>query len=187
MPGEHTAPTGTALIVVDMQNAFVARSAAPETRNGRPLVAEVNARINNAIERGWPIFYTRDIGPWQLPPGDPDGQTVLFPGLQMHGDVVPKGPGKTGGMSGFVLHRNGPGSGGLSDLAARLNATSVDAVVVVGIAADVCVAATAHDALRLGYRVTVDLGASAFVHAHPDGDQAAIADLVDAGILITGA
>ena len=36
--------------------------------------------------------------------------------------------------------------------------------------------ATARDALRLGYPVTVPLEATAFVHAHPDGDAASVAE-----------
>jgi nicotinamidase/pyrazinamidase len=58
--------------------------------------------------------------------------------------------------------------------------------LLVGIAADVCVAATARDALRLGYPARIPLHATAFVHAHPDGDDAAVAELRDAGVLVTG-
>lgn len=59
-------------------------------------------------------------------------------------------------------------------------------VIVVGIAADVCVASTAVDAVRLGYAATVDLGATAFVHAHPDGDAAAVTEPRAAGVRVVG-
>jgi nicotinamidase/pyrazinamidase len=104
---------------------------------------------------------------------------------------VPKGPGKHGGFSGFVLLAGGradgdrPGAGGLGSLAEHLREARVEALVVVGIAADVCVSATAQDARRLGYRVSVPLSATAFVHAHPGGDEGAIADLRAAGITVT--
>lgn len=99
--------------------------------------------------------------------------------------MVPKGPGRSGGFSGFVLAGQGPpGAGGLSPLAGHLRAAGVDAVVVVGLAADVCVSATAIDARRLGYTVTVPLTATAFVHAHPGGDDAAIAELRAAGVTV---
>lgn len=78
-----------------------------------------------------------------------------------------------------------PGAGGLSALAEHLRRAGTTRVTVVGIAADVCVAATARDAVRLGYPTTVALAATAFVGAHPDGDGAAVNDLRAAGIDIT--
>lgn len=172
-----------ALIVVDMQNAFAAVSGAAEVLNA------VNACVAEVADR-WPIFYTQDVAPFELPEGDPDGQIELHPGLDVRGTVVPKGPGKHGGYSGFVLASEytadaGPGAGALGPLAGMLQASDVDSVVVVGLAGDVCVAATARDARRLGYEVTVPLHATAFVHAHPGGDDAAIADLRAAGITVT--
>jgi nicotinamidase/pyrazinamidase len=175
----------TALVVVDMQNAFIAPAGRLAVPGADAVVAAVNARVAAAVRLGWPVFYTRDIGPTELPDGDPEEQTALFAGLDVRGTVVPKGPGKDGGMSGFVLSQGGPGSGGLSELASRLRAAGVDAVRVAGLAADVCVAATARDARRLGYQVSLDLGATAFVHAHPGGDQAALGELVAAGITLT--
>jgi nicotinamidase/pyrazinamidase len=47
------------------------------------------------------------------------------------------------------------------------------------------VAATARDARRLGFAVAIPLRATAFVHAHPAGDQAAIDDLSAAGVTVT--
>lgn len=172
----------TALIVVDMQNAFIAPAAGLAVDGAAAVVRAVNARVDRAIERGWPVFYTRDVAPTELPDGDPDKQTDLFPSMRVNGTVVPKGPGKHGGFSGFLLTRDGPGSGALSALAGHLHDAGVRSVVVVGVAADVCVAATAQDARRLGYNVTVDLEATAFVHAHPNGDDAAVAELRTAGI-----
>lgn len=181
----------TALIVVDMQNAFIAPSAGSAVDGAEQVVRAVNAWVADAAGRGWPVFYTQDVGPTELPAGDPDRQTDLHPELDVRGTVVPKGPGKNGGFSGFVLgptgdrDRTGPGAGGLSSLAGLLLDVGVDSVVVVGLAADVCVAATARDAARLGYQVSMPLHATAFVHAHPDGDTAAITDLRAAGITVT--
>ncbi|WP_020502037.1 cysteine hydrolase family protein [Sciscionella marina] len=75
--------------------------------------------------------------------------------------------------------------GALGPLLGALTQFRPDAVTVAGIAADVCVAATARDALRLGYPVTVPLEATAFVHAHPDGDAASVAELRAAGVMVT--
>jgi nicotinamidase/pyrazinamidase len=180
-----------ALVVVDMQNAFIAPAHLPAIAGAEEVVYAVNECVADAVPRGWPIFYTKDVAPFEIPDGDPDHQTDLYPGLDVRGVVVPKGPGKHGGFSGFVLAspnaaQNAPGQGGISPLAGHLLQAEVDAVIVIGLAGDVCVAATARDARRLGYHVTVPLHATAFVHAHPKGDQAAVDDLRTAGIVVTG-
>lgn len=170
----------TALIVVDMQNLFV-------DIGGEEVVDAVNEQVARAHEQGWPVYYTRDYAPNDLPADDP--ALDLHPKLDVRGTVVRKGPGNNGGFSGFVLAPEtgpdeGPGVGGLSTLAGLLREAGVRSVVVVGIAADVCVAATARDALRLGYDVTVALRATAFVGAHPNGNEAAVAELRSAGATV---
>ncbi len=182
--------TRTALIVVDMQNAFTNPSAGLAVHGAERVVHAVNGWVASAVEGGWPVYYTRDIGPTELPPEDSNQQTQLHPSLDIRGTVVDKGPGKAAGFSGFVLastsHSDGggPGGGGISELAGLLSAADVHHVVIVGLAADVCVAATARDARRLGYEVTIPWRATAFVHAHPDGDAAAVADLTAAGVTL---
>lgn len=174
----------TALIVVDMQNLFVDAVGAENPG----VLAAVNDYIAIATQRGWPIYYTRDYAPDELPEPDPQRRAELHPDLDVRGTVVTKGPGKHGGFSGF-LHSpadQASGVGGLSSLAGLLREAQVHEVTVVGIATDVCVAATARDALRLGYRVSIPLDATAFVHAHPHGDQAALNDLTAAGVHLFG-
>ena len=174
-----------ALVVVDMQNAFIAPAAGRPVAGADRVLQAVNGWIAEAVERGWPVFYTQDVAPFELPAQELAREIELHDGLDVRGRVVPKGPGNKGGFSGFVLaSSDGPGSGGLSPLAELLAAAHVDSVVVVGLAADVCVAATARDARRLGLHVTVPLGATAFVHAHPGGDEAAIEDLRAAGVTV---
>jgi nicotinamidase/pyrazinamidase len=166
-----------ALVVVDMQRTFV-----DSVPGADAVLAAVNVRVQESHGRAEPVYYTRDIQPDARSP-----QHELFalhPGLLVRGTIVEKGPGRLGGFSGFVLHRPAapPGAGGLSELAPRLTAAQVTELTVVGLAADVCVAATATDAAVLGWRTTVDLRASAFVHAHPDGDRATLAGLRAAGV-----
>lgn len=176
----------TALVVVDMQNAFIADGAPLRIDQAPDVVHAVNSWVGWAADHGWPVLYTRDIEPTDLPDGDPQRLTDLYGKLDLRGEVVDKGPGRLGGFSGFVLssvHAAGsPGDGGLSRLATALVQHDVEHIMVVGLAADVCVAATARDARRLGYEVTVPLGATAFVHAHPSGDDAAIAELTNVGV-----
>lgn len=178
-----------ALIVIDMQRAFIDPDGRLAVPGADRVVEAVNRRVEDAVGAGSPIYYTRDIEPVELPEGDPDGQAELHPDLEVRGEVVPKGPGRFGGFSGFVLFGAGvgqPGSGGLSPLADLLRASGAETVTVVGLAGDVCVASTARDALRLGYRVRVDLEATAFVHAHPGGDAGAVSELRDAGVEVVG-
>jgi nicotinamidase/pyrazinamidase len=186
--GSISQDADAALVVVDMQNLFVDLVG----EIGPGVVEAVNRHVAYAVESDRPVYYTRDYAPVELPEGDPEGKTDLHPGLDFQGPVVPKGPGKQGGFSGFVLSspegpHDGPGTGGLSPLAGLLRQADVRSVIVVGIAADVCVAATARDARRLGYLVTVPLSATAFVHAHPDGDEKAMAELRAAGVTVAEA
>ncbi|MFF0458563.1 cysteine hydrolase family protein [Nocardia africana] len=174
-----------ALIVVDMQNLFV-DVVGPD---GPRVIEAVNRQVAQAVDNGRPVFYTRDFAPIDLPDGDPQHRTALHPDLDVRGTVVDKGPGKRGGFSGFVL---GPvlepqqpyGGGSLGPLVGLLRDSGAGSVTVVGIATDVCVAATARDAVRLGYQATVLVQAGAFVHAHPEGDRAALAELRDAGVTV---
>jgi len=181
----------SALVVVDMQNAFIDPGGALPVAHADDVVHAVNRRVAMAVREGHPVFYTRDIAPTEMPAGDPDGLTDLYAGLDVRGHVVDKGPGRLGGFSGFVLSAihsdGGPGDGGLSRLGPLLREHRVEHVTVVGLAADVCVAATARDAHRLGYDVTIPLAATAFVHAHPRGDQAAVDELAAAGVVVEGA
>lgn len=181
--------TTSALIVVDMQNAFLDPSGGAPVPGAGAVVAAVNRWVGHADRRGWPIFYTRDVDPTGKSGPSAERDVALHPSVDVRGRVVDKGPGQRQGFSGFVLASAAlpdgrAGGGGLSCLAGLLRSARVDEVVVVGVAADVCVSATARDARRLGYSVVVDLAASAFVHAHPAGDDAAVTDLQRAGIRV---
>ena len=184
MTGGENDGKRTALVVVDLQGGFVGTESHAGVEGAAAVVAAVRHWAEHATEHDWPIFWTRDVDPFPVPDHDPEGLLDLHrlrTELDGVGTVVDKGPGARGGMSGFVLDHEGPGSGNLSALATELARAEVDHVVVVGLAADVCVAATARDARRLGYAVTVPREATAFVHAHPDGDAAALDELVEAG------
>ncbi|GAA1980698.1 isochorismatase family cysteine hydrolase [Amycolatopsis minnesotensis] len=174
----------TALIVVDVQNLFVAVTG----DEGLAAVAAINEYVAKAVANEWPVYYLRDYRPDA--DTDPHGDdTLLHPALDVRGTVVEKGPGHRGALSGFLrlpTDMKGPelGAGGLSQLAEHLARDGVMALVVTGIATDVCVSATAVDAVRLGYEVTVPLSACAPVHAHPDGDDAAVEALREAGVTV---
>lgn len=138
---------------------------------------------------GWPVFLTRDVDPFAGTGARARREAELHPVLAGRGTVVEKGPGSRGGFSGFVLLSTAnpaglPGGGGLSDLAGLLRSANIERVIVVGLAADVCVSATAMDARRLGYQVDIARDATAFVHTHPEGDEAALAELREHGVIL---
>jgi nicotinamidase/pyrazinamidase len=105
------------------------------------------------------------------------------PGAQLHPAldatavdvIVDKGQDPaTEGYSGFEAT-------GLEDL---LRGRGVDEVVVVGLATDYCVKNTALDALRLGFRVTVDPGAVRGVDVQPGDSERALDALREAGAAV---
>lgn len=177
----------TALVVVDMQNAFVHPHGALHVAGAGELVSVINAEVDAATAAGSPVVYTRDRQP--VPAGravaaSSDWQVRMYPGLHVAGRIVTKGPGADGGYSGFVHYDPATGLRDTSHLGGLLREAGVRGLVVTGLAADVCVKHTALDGAGLGYQVTVPLQASRFVHAHPDGDAAAIAELTGAGVTV---
>ncbi|WP_300344353.1 isochorismatase family cysteine hydrolase [Nesterenkonia sp.] len=180
----------TALVVVDMQNGFIAPSAGAGVPGAERAVAAVSNWIDYAAARGWPVLLTRDVNPFGGTGSSAEHDAALHPSVTSRGTVVDKGPGSAGGFSGFsaIPTATGapPSTGGLSGLAEQLRTADINELVVIGVAADVCVAATARDARRLGYHVTVDLNATAFVGAHPGGKAAVIEELRGCGVEIEG-
>lgn len=177
------------LIVVDMQNAFIAPSDGAGVPGAERVIDEVNRRVTAAVAAGHPIFYTRDIDPTGRAANGNGYNEAIHSDVLISGPIVDKGPGSLGGFSGFVLAATAlphgqPGGGGLSALPQLLRQSRVDEVTVVGLAADVCVASTAVDAVRLGYAASIDLDATAFVHVHPRGDDAFVTELIDSGVRI---
>ena len=82
-----------------------------------------------------------------------------------------------------------PGTEGYSgfdgtDLAALLRDRGIDRITVAGLATDYCVRATALDALRAGFAVTVDDRASRGID--PDGSAAALDEVRAAGGEVMG-
>lgn len=175
----------TALLVIDMQNFFIEPHQGHPEPEAEQVLRHVNALVSRAVVSGSRVVYTRDYGPADLPADDP--LCDLHPDLHVRGLVVEKGPGRIGCFSAFLCIQHsgsGPGCGGLGELHGVLQGASAERLVLCGLTADVCVAATAQDARRLGYEVTIPLWATAFVHAHPHGEGAALEDLARGGVTI---
>jgi nicotinamidase/pyrazinamidase len=72
-----------------------------------------------------------------------------------------------------------------TDLAALLRSHDVDEVTVVGLATDYCVRSTALDALREGFRVTVDRAGIRGIDVEEGDSERALEELSAAGAEVT--
>jgi nicotinamidase/pyrazinamidase len=173
-----------ALIVVDVQNDFCPGGtlAVP---HGDEVIKPLNRLIDEFLERGAPVYKTRD---WHPPVTQhflanggswPVHCVQNTEGAQFHPElrddpriqVISKGVGNADGYSAFDE----------TDLATQLHNQNVEELVVGGLATDYCVKNTVLDALRHGFRVKALENAMRAVDLQPgDGDRA-IDEMRDAG------
>jgi nicotinamidase/pyrazinamidase len=183
----------TALIVVDVQNDFADPAGSLYVPGGEAVVSVINAEIARAQAAGAGVFYTRDWHPPHTPHFKPDGGpwpvhcvqhtwgAAFHPRLAVVGPVVSKGSGGEDGYSGFSVRDARGGAVQATELDRLLRARGISHLVIVGLATDYCVRATALDALRLGYRVTVLREAVRAVDLTPGDGARALAELAAAG------
>ena len=187
--------TSTALIVVDVQNDFADPDGSLYVDGGQEIIDGINAEVAAARAAGSVIVATQDWHPTDTPHFEKDGgvwpvhcvrQTwgaQLHPGLDADVDLIlRKGSGGEDGYSAFGVADPGTGATRPTGLAAFLHARNVTALVVVGLAGDVCVKETAGEGVEEGFAVTVpwDLTRSVDLTAG-DGDRAA-AELTRLGV-----
>jgi nicotinamidase/pyrazinamidase len=173
-----------ALIVVDVQNDFCPGGALAVER-GDEVVAPLNRLIAEFLERGEPVYKTRDWHPPETKHFAAYGGTWPVHcvqntrGAEFHPDliedprirVVSKGLGDEDCYSAF----DG------TELADELRANHVGEVWVGGLATDYCVKNTVLDARREGFRVRAIADAMRAVNLQPGDDQQAVAEMRDAG------
>ena len=190
----------TALIVVDVQNDFADPGGSLYVAGGESIVPLVNEEIAAARLGGATVVLTQDWHPPVTPHFVEGGGTwpphcvrgtwgaELHPGLDRDADlIVRKGTGGEDGYSAFTVIDPETGERSPTGLAGYLRERGVGSAVVVGLAADVCVKATALDAAAGGLRTTVRWDATRAVDVAPgDGDRAR-RELEGAGVAIVGA
>jgi nicotinamidase/pyrazinamidase len=172
-----------ALLVIDFQNDFC-----PGGALAVPHGDEIAPHVKELIDSGRfdYVFATRDWhpadhdsfeaqgGPW--PPHcvqDSEG-AELHPSLDRSKiDVVVD--------AGFRPDLEGYSGFEETDLERALRERGVDEVTVVGLATDYCVRATALDALREGFDVTIDTAAVRGIDVQPGDSQRALDELRAAG------
>jgi nicotinamidase/pyrazinamidase len=175
-----------ALLIIDFQNDFVPGGALPV-----PNGDEIAPRVNELVDSGEfdLIVATRDWhppdhnsfkeqgGPW------PPHCVVHTPGAELYpgfdhskvDHVVDVGATpEHEGYSGFEH----------SDLEETLRTHEIEEVTVVGLATDYCVRASALDAVKLGFEVTVDRDGVRGIDVEPGDSEQALDELRKAGAAI---
>jgi nicotinamidase/pyrazinamidase len=191
----------TALLVVDVQNDFADPDGGLYVREGDAVVPVINAEIAAATEAGATVVFTQDWHPPTTPHFEKDGG--VWPvhcvrdtwGAELHPElsvpdgapVVRKGVEGEDGYSGFSVRDPESGEESATALGSLLREAAVERLVVTGLAGDVCVAATAHDGVRLGFEVTVPLAATRMVELEDGDGERAVAGLTEAGVEVVPA
>lgn len=186
---------GVALIVVDMQNDFADPRGSLFVAGADVLAEPINALIADARRSGATVVLTQDWhppvtphfatdgGPWPVHCVAGSWGAELVDGLSTDADaVVRKGTRGEDGYSAFSMRDTRSGADAPTGLAGLLRERHVDTVVVVGLAADVCVAATAHDAAAAGFATSVAWDATRAVD--PDAGPRVRGDLAAAGVRV---
>ncbi|MBA3261803.1 MAG: nicotinamidase [Thermoleophilaceae bacterium] len=172
-----------ALLIIDFQNDFTAGGALA-VPDGDAIADRVNGLIGSGdfdlvvATRDWHppdhASFTDQGGPW--PPHCVQGTH----GAELHPSVPRE---KIDAVVDAGYERDLEGYSGFeqTDLASILRAHAIDEVMVAGLATDYCVKQTAADALREGFRVTIDRGAIRGIDVRPGDSERALVELRAAG------
>ena len=162
----------TALVVIDMQNAFLREGAPSETPAARGIVPHIN-RLARAVRAGgglvaftlgtfarsgpdaWPHFFEHMVNPAHaeailaaLSPGAADHG--LWPGLELEaGDLQ------------LAKKRYSAFFPGACKLPEHLRERGIDTVIIAGTLTNVCCEASARDAMMADYKVVMASDANA--------------------------
>jgi nicotinamidase/pyrazinamidase len=172
-----------ALLIIDFQNDFVPGGALP-VPDGDRIAPRVQELLDSddfdliVATRDWHPAdhhsFAAQGGPW--PPHCVQGTegAELHPSVDRSRiDVVVD--------AGYEPHLEGYSGFEETELERVLRERGVDRVTVVGLATDYCVRATAVDALRLGFDVTVDSQGVRGIDVSPGDSERALAEIEAAG------
>jgi nicotinamidase/pyrazinamidase len=186
----------TALIVVDVQNDFADPAGGLSVAGGDRIIPTVNREIEMAANNGATVAFTQDWHPEHTPHFAQDGGiwpvhcvaetwgAAFHPDLSVPADAprIRKGANGEDGYSGFTMRDPVSEETIPTELEALLRERAIGRVVVVGLATDYCVMATALDAARLGFKTSVLTDAIAAVELQPGDGERAIEAMRDAGV-----
>jgi ureidoacrylate peracid hydrolase len=158
-------PKRTALIVIDMQNAFVAPGAPMEVPAARGIVAPINRLAAELRKRGVPVI-------WVTHENRPDGRdwagffdTFIAPGrradaataLSAGSELQRLFPALEVAPADVRVAKNRYSAliAGASSLETVLKQKGIDTLLVAGTKTNVCCECTARDAMMLDYKVVM--------------------------------
>jgi nicotinamidase/pyrazinamidase len=183
----------TAVIVVDVQNDFADPKGNLHVKEGSDIIPTVNQEIDRAVSAGATVVYTQDWHPESTPHFEKDGGiwpvhcvmntwgAEFHPDLAIRGEVVQKGSHGEDGYSGFTERDPVSGEEKPTALEDKLRDKGIEKVVIVGLATDYCVKATALDAIERGFEVTVPAEGVRAVDLQEGDGARAFAEIEDAG------
>ncbi|MCW2365800.1 nicotinamidase-related amidase [Sphingobium sp. B7D2B] len=166
-------PKRTALVVIDMQTAFLAPGAVFGNPYGMDIIPAVNQLAIAMRAAGCPILWTRQsvsdepplaMAPWQYDRADPHVQAAmeaLTPGHSAHG-LHPDMAVETGDVV-LDKYRYSAFACPAGQLKAQLRERGIEMLVIAGTLTNVCCESTARDAYMRGYKVIAALDAMAAV------------------------
>ena len=189
----------TALVIVDVQNDFADPDGGLAIAGGDTILPVVNAQIEAARAAGATVVATQDWHPPTTPHFAKDGGVwpvhcvgdtwgaELHPELAMPADAprIRKGTGGEDGYSAFTMRDPTTGEERPTALDGLLRERGIERLVIVGLATDYCVQATALDATGLGYAATVLADGIAAVDLEPGDGARAVEAMRAAGVTIT--
>lgn len=188
----------TALLIVDMQNDFADPQGSLYVPGGEEVVDFVNAEIAAAADAGATIVYTQDWHPDSTSHFAKDGGiwpvhcvggtrgAEFHSGLEVRDDAmfVKKGTEGEDGYSAFHIRDPETGEVSSTGLADRLREAGIESVVLVGLALDYCVKASAVDAAAEGFDVRLLADGTRAVNLSPGDGTRAAAQVAAAGVQI---
>jgi ureidoacrylate peracid hydrolase len=152
----------TALLVIDMQNAFVAPGAPIEVPGARDIVPGINRLAAELRRRGVPVIWVlhQNSGDWNgffdvfvRPENRARAAQALSAGSELQKpwrelDIAPRDLRVTKNRYSALI-------GGASDLGTLLKQRGIDTLLIAGTKTNVCCECTARDAMMLDYKVVL--------------------------------
>lgn len=188
--------TKTAIVVVDVQNDFC-EGGALAVAGGNEVAEAVADWVQNIPHEEDDVYTVVATQDWHINPKDHFSETPDYVDTwPPHCEVGTRGAELHPALRDFefdvVFHKGEwhaaySGFEGWSKVPSQtlhtyLQAQNVEMVVVVGLAFDYCVAATAKDAARTGYRTVVLTNFTASVH--PENNAKTMRELQESGVIV---
>jgi nicotinamidase/pyrazinamidase len=179
-----------ALIVVDVQNDFCPGGSLA-VAEGNQVVLPLNKMMKEFLDRGEPVYKTRDWHPEKTRHFAAYGGTWPVhcvqntTGAEFHPDLLNDAR-VTVISKGFDERADGYSGFDGTQLAQLLRDENVEEIWVGGLATDYCVKQTVIDGVRNGFKVKALADAMRAVNVNPDDGKKAIEEMKEAGAEIVG-